>query len=83
MRILKHDIKHGSITVLPEVLDDFWVLYNIIIKGDKVYAKTSREIRFGSRYDRPEKGRRVSVFLSIDFIIFAAVIRTKSPQSWP
>jgi len=65
MRILRNDIKHGAVTVMPEVLDDFWVLYNIIERGDRVYARTSREIRLGERYDRPEKGRRVSVFLGV------------------
>jgi len=65
MRILRDDVKHGSITVMPEVLDDLWVLYNIVEKGDRVYAKTSREIRLGERYDRPEKGRRVTVSLGV------------------
>jgi len=50
---------------MPEVLDDLWVLYNIVEKGDRVYARTSREIRLGDRYDRPEKGRRVSVSLGV------------------
>lgn len=65
MRILRKDVKHGTVTVLPEVLDDFWVLYNVIKKGDKVYARTTRGVKFGDRYDRPEKGRRISVFLGI------------------
>ncbi|MCW4020454.1 MAG: mRNA surveillance protein pelota [Candidatus Bathyarchaeota archaeon] len=65
MRVLRKDVKHGAVTVLPEVLDDFWVLYNIIQKGDRVYAKTTREVRFGDRYDRPEKGKRISVFLGV------------------
>ena len=65
MKILRSDVKHGIVTVMPEVLDDFWVLYNVIEKGDKVYARTSREIRRSERYDRPEKGRRVFVTLGI------------------
>jgi protein pelota len=65
MRVLRSDVKHGRVTVLPEVLDDYWVLYNVIKKGDRVYADTIREIRSGGRYDRPEKGRRISVFLGI------------------
>ena len=65
MKILRDDIKHGAITVMPEVLDDLWVLYNIVERGDKVYARTSREIRLGERYDRPEKGRRISVSLGV------------------
>jgi protein pelota len=65
MKILRSDVKHGTVAVLPEVLDDFWVLYNVIKKDDGVYANTTREVRLGDRYDRPEKGRRISVFLGI------------------
>ena len=65
VKILRKDVKHGRITVVPEMLDDFWVLYNIIMQGDTVYAKTTREVRFGERYARPEKGKRISVFLGL------------------
>jgi len=65
MKVLRRDIKHDTVMVLPEVLDDFWVLYNIIQKGDKVYAKTTREVRSGERYDRAEKGKRISVLLGL------------------
>jgi len=65
MRILRKDVKHDTVTVMPEVLDDFWVLYNVIEKGDRLYAKTTREVRFGDRYDRPEKGKRISVVLGV------------------
>jgi len=65
MKILRSDVKHGTVAVLPEVLDDFWVLYNVIKRGDRVYTKTTREVRFGDRYDKPEKGRRISVFLGV------------------
>jgi protein pelota len=65
MKILNKDTKHDTVTVLPEVLDDFWLLYNIIQKGDRIYAMTTREVRPGERYDRPEKGRRISVFLGV------------------
>ena len=65
MKILRDDVKHGIVTVMPEVLDDLWVLYNIVERGDRVYARTSREIRLDERYDRPEKGRRISVSLGV------------------
>ena len=65
MRILRSDIKHGTVAVLPEVLDDFWVLYNVIKRGDRVYAHTTREVRSEGRYDKSEKGRRISVFLGV------------------
>jgi protein pelota len=59
------DIKHDQITVVPEFLDDFWVLYNVIQKGDIVYSRTTREVRIGERYERPEKGRRISLILGV------------------
>ncbi|MEM2145390.1 MAG: mRNA surveillance protein pelota, partial [Candidatus Jordarchaeaceae archaeon] len=65
MKIIRWDLKHGIIVVLPEVLDDFWVLYNIIKKGDRVYMNTTREVKLEDRYERPEKGKRISVFLGI------------------
>ena len=65
MKILRKDFKHGRITVLPETLDDFWVLYSIIQKNDVAYARTTREVRLGERYEKPEKGRRISVVLGV------------------
>jgi len=65
MKILEMDIKHGRATVAPEFLDDFWVLYNVIQKGDVVYSRTTREIRSGERYERSEKGRRISLVLGV------------------
>ncbi len=65
MKILHKDLKHGRIKVIPEVLDDLWTLYNVIMRNDVVYAKTSREVKRGERYDQPEKGRRIPVFLGL------------------
>jgi len=65
MKIIRMDVKHGSVTLIPETLDDFWVLYNVIERGDKVYARTRREIRLNERYSRPEKGRRISAYLGL------------------
>ncbi|HIE13689.1 TPA: mRNA surveillance protein pelota [Candidatus Bathyarchaeota archaeon] len=65
MKIVRRDLKHGNLKVIPEILDDLWVLYNVISKGDLVYARTQREIRLGERYEKPEKGKRVSVYMGI------------------
>ncbi len=51
--------------MVPKTLDDLWHLYNLIYKGDLVYARTTREVKLDVEYSRPQKGRRVSVFLSI------------------
>ncbi|MEM1586604.1 MAG: mRNA surveillance protein pelota [Candidatus Bathyarchaeia archaeon] len=65
MKVLEKDLKHGRITLIPELLDDFWVLYNIIQRGDITYARTTRDTRSSERYDRPEKGRRISLTLGL------------------
>jgi protein pelota len=65
MKILEKDYKHGRVTVIPEFLDDFWLLYNIIQRGDVAYARTTREVRLGERYEKPEKGKRVSLVLGL------------------
>jgi protein pelota len=65
MKILEKDYKHGRVTVIPEFLDDFWLLYNIIQRGDVAYARTTREVRLGERYEKPEKGKRISLVLGL------------------
>ncbi|MEM3695130.1 MAG: mRNA surveillance protein pelota [Candidatus Bathyarchaeia archaeon] len=65
MKILEVNLKKGFVKVIPETLDDFWHLYNIIYKGDEVYAYTSREIKPEEKYARPKRGERVSVFLGV------------------
>jgi len=53
------------VKVVPRTLDDLWHLYNIIYKGDLIYGRTTRELKMNIDYSRPQKGKRVSVFLSI------------------
>jgi protein pelota len=65
MKVLKRKLKKGIIKVVPERLDDFWHLYNVIAKGDEVHARTTREKKVEEHYARPKKGRRVSVFLGV------------------
>lgn len=65
MKILGKNLKKGIVKVVPKTLDDLWHLYNIIYEGDLVYARTTRETKVDSEYSRPQKGKRVSVFLGI------------------
>lgn len=59
------ELKHGHVTLVPETMDDFWHLYNILEANDKVYAKTTRIQKVEESYSRPKKGKRVSVFLGL------------------
>lgn len=65
MKIFDLNQKKGVAKVAPESLDDLWHLYNIIYEKDHVYARTTRTLKMEKEYGRPEKGRRVSVFLGI------------------
>ncbi|MEM3579253.1 MAG: mRNA surveillance protein pelota [Candidatus Bathyarchaeia archaeon] len=65
MKILEMNLKKGFVKVVPETFDDLWHLYNIIYKGDEVYAYTTREIKQDEKYARVKRGERVSVFLGV------------------
>ncbi len=65
MKILEKNFKKGFIKAIPETIDDFWHLYNVIHKNDEVYAYTTREIKPDGKYARPRRGERVSVFLGV------------------
>ncbi len=49
MRILLKDLKHGRVKLVPESIDDIWLLSTIIQVDDYVKARTFREIHFGER----------------------------------
>lgn len=66
MRILDVNRKKEFVKIIPETLDDFWHLYNIIYKGDRVYARTTREIKTDEKYARSSRGERVPVFLGVN-----------------
>jgi protein pelota len=59
------DLKKGFVKVQPESLDDIWHLFNIISRGDGVYAKTTREVKIEGEGMRPAKGERISVSIGI------------------
>jgi protein pelota len=65
LKILEMNLKKGFVKVVPETFDDLWHLYNIIYKGDEVYAYTSREIKQDEKYSRGKRGERVSVFMGV------------------
>jgi len=65
MKVIEMRLNRGVVKVVPENLDDLWHLYNIIYKNDEVYAQTTRAVQVGDEYSRPDKGKRVSVFMGI------------------
>jgi protein pelota len=63
LRIISEDLKHGTIQVSIQNLDDLWTLYNIIKKDDLVYSRTTREVKT-DEVSRPSS-RRVSATLGL------------------
>jgi len=63
LRILRRDLKHGIVQVELRNIDDLWALYNVIEKGDRVFGRTTREVK-STDSARPSS-RRVTVNLGI------------------
>lgn len=42
MKVVKRDLAHNVVELLPEVLDDLWHLYNLVERGDFVSSWTYR-----------------------------------------
>jgi protein pelota len=66
LKILEMNLKKGYVKVVPETVDDFWHLYNVIYRNDKVYAGTTREMKVDKKIGRPTRGERVPVFLGVN-----------------
>lgn len=45
MKVLFWDERAGEMRVRAESQDDLWTLYNVVERGDLVYAKTTRELK--------------------------------------
>lgn len=65
MKLVSYIQKKGIMKVIPENLDDLWVLYNIIHKGDLIYARSTRVVKGEEEAVRPTRGRRISLFLGV------------------
>jgi len=57
--------KKGIVKIIPETFDDFWHLYNVIYRDDRVFARTTREVKVDQKYSRPKRGERIPVFLGV------------------
>jgi protein pelota len=51
--------------LIPNDQDDLWVIYNIIRKGDRVFSRSSREVKLVQEGTRPTEGKRVSMHIGI------------------
>lgn len=70
MRIVHKDLKHGSIKLITNSLDDLWALYNVLDKGDLVHARTTREVKTEGVGRPSSKRLPVSMWLSVEKVHF-------------
>jgi protein pelota len=65
LKIIEKNLHQGFVKVVPDSPDDLWHLYNVIYKGDAVYAMSSRSIKSDTETSRPKSGERVSAFMGV------------------
>jgi len=65
LKIIEKNLRQSFVKVVPDSADDLWHLYNIIYKGDEVYAYSSRAIKSDTEASRPKSGERVSAFMGV------------------
>jgi protein pelota len=65
LKITEKNLHQGFIKVVPDTPDDLWHLYNVIYKGDEVYAMSSRSIKTDTATSRPKSGERVTAFMGV------------------
>ena len=63
LRILLEDLRHETIQVSVDSLDDLWTLYNVIKRNDTVFSRTTREVKMEG-VGRPSS-RRVPATLGL------------------
>ncbi len=65
MKIVEKNLQQDFLKVVPDTPDDLWHLYNVIYKGDEVYAMSSRAIKTDTATSRPKSAERVSAFMGV------------------
>ncbi|NHJ48214.1 MAG: mRNA surveillance protein pelota [Asgard group archaeon] len=82
MNIKSRKYQQGYVALIPETVDDLYVLYNLILPDDQVKTKTSRRIRHSDDEGKTDKGERVAMVLTltvedVSFHEFANRLRIK------
>ena len=65
LKIVHRNLKKGVLVLKPENLDDIWILYNVILPGDRVYAKSQRRVKARDETLRQDSGERVTLYLGV------------------
>ncbi|ADG13517.1 mRNA surveillance protein pelota [Methanocaldococcus infernus] len=65
MKIVEEIPQKNIIKIMPENLDDLWVLYNIIEEDDVIYALTERRVQDKGDMIRADRGVKRKMFLGV------------------
>jgi protein pelota len=65
VKIIGKNLRQGFVKVVPSSDDDLWHLYNVVYRGDEVYAYSSRAVKTDQEYSRPKSAERVSAFMGV------------------
>jgi protein pelota len=65
VKIIEKNLRQGFVKVVPDTPDDLWHLYNVVYKGDEVYAYSSRAIKSDTETSRPKSAERMSAFMGV------------------
>ncbi|MBI2579498.1 MAG: mRNA surveillance protein pelota [Candidatus Aenigmarchaeota archaeon] len=70
MKLLKKDLKHNVLTVVPENADDLWIISEILQKGDMVSGRTQRSIKTERSDTRTAVRRNIFAKVSVEKVDF-------------
>jgi len=65
LRIIAYEPRKETVKLQVENLDDLWVLYNVVVSGDTVYATTLRRVKRSKEEERADRGERIPLYLGI------------------
>ncbi len=65
MKIVQKNLQQGFVKVVADTPDDLWHLYNVVYKGDEVYAMSSRAVKSDTETSRPKSAERISAFMGV------------------
>jgi protein pelota len=65
VKLIDKNLRQGYVKVVPDSQDDLWHLYNVVYKGDEVYAYSSRAIKTDTETSRPKSAERMSAFIGV------------------
>lgn len=80
MKFVEHNVDSHKLTVIPEHMEDLYVLYNVILEHNRVSTRTSRRIK--REEGGSDSNKRTSVYMTVkteqtEFHGFGDIIRVR------